>query len=92
MVVVSDGGYINAVVANMLIVRDKMGTSLEGTLFHSKHICTFLVKGVDGNGVVLGDGLVLQLKHDRLHNVPSMVSYRRTGVVTCSFLSELVVI
>ena len=41
MAVVGDG----AVVANMLVATVKMGTSLTGSSFHSKHIGTFLVEG-----------------------------------------------
>lgn len=83
MAVVGDGEDIDVVVANMLVATVKMATSLKGSSFHSNHIGTFLVEGADGNAVVLGDGLVQQLKHDRFHSVPSMVYH--------CILSELVV-
>ena len=82
MAVVGDGEDIDAVVANMQL-QLRWGHPSQGSSFHSKHIGTFLVEGRMGNAVVLGDGLVLQLKHDRFHSMPSMVYHY--------FLSELVV-
>ena len=77
--VVSDGGDIDAAVANMLIVQFRWGHPSERSSFHSKYIGTFLVEVVNGNAVVLGDGLVLQLMRDRFHSVPSMVPHCRVG-------------
>ena len=81
MVIVNDSGNIDAVVANVLITTVKMGVSLVGSSFHSKHIGTFLVEGMDGNSLTLEGGLVLWLRHERFQSVPSMVPHCREGVV-----------
>ena len=81
MAVIRDGRDIDAVAANMLIGQLKWGNPSWGSLFLSKHIGTFLVEGVDGNAVALGDDLVPRLRRERFHSVPSMMSHCRDYVV-----------
>ena len=81
MGIVSDSRDIDTAVANMLVTTVKMRHPSWGSSFHSKHIGTLMVEGVDGNNLALKDGLVLRLRHERFHSVPSMVPHCKEGVV-----------
>ena len=81
MAIVSDSRDIDSAVANMLVMTVKKRHPSWGSSVHSKHIGTSMVEGMDENGLALKDGLVLWLRHERFHSVPSMVAHCKKGVV-----------